>query len=142
MSNPEIVIDTNVLVSGLRSREGASYRLLSLLGRGRFHVNVSVPLVLEYEDVLLRPGTGIPLPPVAVDDVLDYICSIARHHRIFFLWRPFLKDPQDDMLLELAVKSNSTWIVTFNTRDFVGCERFGVRAAAPAEFLRSIGALR
>jgi predicted nucleic acid-binding protein len=101
MRLPEIVIDTNVFVAGLRSRRGASFMLLSLVGSGRFGINLSVPLVLEYEEVLLWTESGIFLPHSAIEDVLDYHCSVARHHEIFFLWRPYLKDPKDDMVLSL-----------------------------------------
>ncbi len=139
MALPEIVLDTNVLVAGLRSRRGASFQVLSLVGSEHFGINVSVPLVLEYEDVLLRPQTRIPLSRTAIEDVLDYHCAVARHHEIFFLWRPYLKDPRDDLVLELAVKAGCQFIVTFNERDFAGCERFGIEALTPGEFLRRIG---
>ncbi len=141
MAPPEVVLDTNVLVAGLRSRRGASFQVLSLVGSGRFGINVSVPLVLEYEDVLLRPETGIPLSRAAIEDVLDYHCTVARHHEIFFLWRPYLKDPRDDLVLELAVKAGCQFILTFNERDFAGCECFGIEAVAPSDFLRRIGVL-
>jgi len=74
-----------------------------------------------------------------IDDILDYICAVAHRRRIHFLWRPFLKDPQDDHVLELAVESESDCIVTHNVRDFVGVEQFGVRVVTPQEFLRQIG---
>jgi putative PIN family toxin of toxin-antitoxin system len=135
----EIVIDTNVLVAGLRSRRGAAFRLLSLVGSERFGINLSVPLIMEYEEVLLRPESGIPLHRAAIEDVLDYHCAVARHHQIFFLWRPYLKDPRDDMVLELAVKASCKFIVTYNLRDFLGCDRFYIRALLPVEFLRHIG---
>jgi len=111
MERIEIVIDTNVLVAGLRSRRGASFKLLSLVGSEHFGINLSVPLLLEYEDVLLRHESGISLPPTAIEDVLDYHCSVARHHPIFFLWRPYLKDPGDDMVLELTVKAGCKFII-------------------------------
>lgn len=139
MSRLEVVLDTNVLVAGLRSRRGAAARLLSLVGTDRFGINLSVPVVLEYEAVLLRPELHIPISPGAIGDVLDYHCSVARHHEIFFLWRPQLKDPGDDMLLELAVKAACRYIITYNERDFAGCERFGVEAITPGAFLRHIG---
>jgi predicted nucleic acid-binding protein len=116
--------------------------LLALVGTERFGINLSVPLVFEYEEVLLRPDVGVRLPPRVIEDVLDYHCAVARHHEIFFLWRPFLRDPGDDMLLELAVKSGARCIVTYNERDFAGCERFGVEALKPAAFLERIGELR
>jgi predicted nucleic acid-binding protein len=122
MERPEIVIDTNVLVVGLRSRRGASFMLLSLVGSGRFGINLSVPLILEHEEVLLRCESSIALTRSAIEDVLDYHCSAARRHQIFFLWRPYLKDPRDDMVLELAVKAGCQFIVTYNLRDFAGCE--------------------
>ncbi len=139
MAGPEIVIDTNVLLAGLRSRRGAAHKLLSLVGSGLFGINLSVPLVLEYEEVLLRPESGIPIPRSALEDILDYYCAEARHHRVFFLWRPYLKDPWDDMVLELAVTGNCQFIITYNLRDFVGCERFQIRALPPYDFLKHLG---
>ncbi|HEU4556734.1 MAG TPA: PIN domain-containing protein [Longimicrobium sp.] len=67
---------------------------------------------------------------------MDYHCAVARHHEIFFLWRPYLPDPGDDMVLELAVKAGCTFVITYNQKDFAGCERFGIEAIRPGEFLR------
>lgn len=136
----QVVLDTNVLVAGLRSRNGAAFELLSRVGRGQVTLHLSVPRVLEYEDVLLRPSVGVPLSPEAVGDVLDYLCAVGRHHEIFYLWRPYLADAGDDMVLELAVKASCDFIVTYNHKDFAGCERLGVRAVTPGELLRRIGA--
>jgi predicted nucleic acid-binding protein len=139
MRVPQIVIDTNVLVTGLHSSQGYAFLLLQLVGTGRFDINLSVPLVLEYEDVPYRrlPTLGVTLH--GVDDVLNYHCQVARLHCIFFLWRPYLRDPQDDMVLELAVRAGCDYIVTFNKRHFRGCERFGIQVVNPGEFLRSLG---
>lgn len=136
-----IVLDTNVLVAALRSRRGASFRLLSLLGEDRFVVSVSVALVLEYEDALLRTVAEGPLTEDEVADVLDYLCAVAWKQEVFFLWRPFLRDPKDDLVLEVAVAAGCNRIVTFNRRDFRGCEQFGIQAVTPREFLLEIGAL-
>lgn len=137
----QIVIDTNVFISALRSKRGASFRLLSLIGQiPSFKVNVSVPLVLEYEDVANRYLEATGLASSDVEAIIDYICSNASLRRIFFLWRPFLKDPKDDMVLELAVESQSEIIVSFNKKDFVGAEQFGLRVLTPREFLEEIGA--
>lgn len=76
-----------------------------------------------------------------VQDVINFHCAVATHHQIFFLWRPYLRDPKDDMVLELAVKAGCDSVVTYNIRDFTGIERFGVSAVTPAAFLESIGAL-
>lgn len=131
----QIVIDTNILVSGLRSRRGASYLLLELVGKGYFDINLSVPLVIEYEDVLYRHLPQLAISKVAIDAVIDFHCSVANKHQIFFLWRPFLRDPKDDMVLELAVKAECDYIVTHNKRDFRGVTEFGIKAVTPGDFL-------
>ena len=138
---PSIVLDTNVLISALRSRRGASHLLLSLVGSGRFDVNVSVPLVFEYEDVARRQAPELGLSHADVDDVIDYLCRVGRHHRIHFLWRPVLRDPRDDMVLELAVEAACDAIVTHNVEDFAGAERFGILVLRPGAFLRRIGVI-
>lgn len=135
----QVVIDTNVLLAALRSRRGASYRLLSLIGDGRWQMNLSVPMFLEYEDVVKRPDSGVGLSAADVDDILDFICAEANLHEIFYLWRPILPDPKDDFILELAVESNCDYIVTFNVRDFAGAEKFGIEVVTPKEFLRKLG---
>src|SRR5688500_14272826 len=101
MRIPEVVLDTNVLVAGLRSRTGAAFKLLSTVSSGSFGINLSVPLVMEYEAVLLRPELKIPLTRAEIEAFIDFHCAVGRHHEIFFLWRPYLKDPGDDMVLEL-----------------------------------------
>ena len=136
---PKIVIDTNVLISALRSRNGASFLLLRLLGRDRYVPFLSVPLVLEYESTAKKQSRTLGLLHSDIDDILDYLCKVSEHREIFFLWRPFLKDPQDDMVLELAVEGDVDYIVTYNLRDFIGVEQFGVKAITPREFLREIG---
>jgi putative PIN family toxin of toxin-antitoxin system len=141
VSVPQIVIDTNVIVAGLRSKNGSAFRLLTRVGSEQFGIHLSVPLVLEYEEVLLRELPNLSVDAVDIQTLIDFHCSVATHHQIFFLWRPYLLDPKDDMVLELAVKAECDSVVTYNIRDFVGIERFGVRAITPAQFLESIGAL-
>ncbi|MEM6254365.1 MAG: putative toxin-antitoxin system toxin component, PIN family [Cyanobacteria bacterium P01_D01_bin.156] len=140
MPIPQIVIDTNVIVAGLRSRNGAAFKLLGLVGSESFNIHLSVPLVLEYEEVLLRQLPNLTINASDIQDFIDFHCTIAAHHQIFFLWRPYLRDPKDDMVLELAVKAECDSVVTYNTRDFAGIEQFGISAITPAEFLDSIGA--
>lgn len=131
---PKIVIDTNVLVSALRSRLGWSFALLSQLGQGRFQPVVTVPLVMEYEDVLLRPAM-VPLAPAAVHDILDFFCATAVRQPVHFLWRPQLTDVKDDMVLEAAVNGQCKCIVTWNTRDFAAASQFGIEVLTPQTFL-------
>ena len=142
MAALQIVIDTNVVLAGLRSPRGASYQVLTLLGRDLFDVHISVPLILEYESVAVRHLDDLPISNSDLDDVLDYICRVGVAHEIYYTWRPFLSDPDDDMVLEVAVASGSAAIVTFNKHDFRGCERFGLRLLTPAELLKEIGVLQ
>ena len=138
-----LVLDTNVLIAGLRSRNGASFRLLSLLGQDtRIRIHLSVPLVLEYEAVGKREAQALGLSADDVEDVVDFLCKVGAHHEIFYLWRPVLRDPKDDMILELAVAARCQTVLTCNTRDFRGAERFGLEVETPYEFLKRIGVVK
>jgi len=136
-----VVLDTSVLVAAWKSRNGASYALLRHLRAGDFEIAVSVPLVVEYEAVLLRHLQG-GLTPEDVEVFVDYLCLVAKKQDIFYLWRPFLRDPDDDMLVELAVAAQCVGIVTHNVRDFSGVEKVGLRVFTPADFLMRIGGAR
>jgi putative PIN family toxin of toxin-antitoxin system len=138
MPLPQVVIDTNVLIAGLRSRRGSAFQLLSLIDTGHFDIHLSVP---EYTEVLLRDLPNLYLNQHEVDDLIDFYCAVGVPHEIFFLWRPFLRDPKDEMVLELAVKAGCESIITYNTRDFAGIEQFGLKLLEPSEFLRLIGKL-
>jgi putative PIN family toxin of toxin-antitoxin system len=141
MLGPRVVLDTNVLVAAARSKHGASAMLLSLVGTGRFEVCISVPLLLEYESVFLRSlEPGSPQWQGRMD-ILDYVCSVAERQEIFFLWRPFLRDPKDEMVLETAVAGGCSTIISYNKRDFVGADQFNLTISTPKEFLETIGAL-
>lgn len=138
MSRPQIVIDTNVVIAALRSKRGASAKLLSLVGTELFEIHDSVPLVLEYEEVIQRQRIELGLSVSEVSDFIDSLCAIAQHHQIYFLWRPSLPDADDELILELAVSARCDYIVTHNTDDFKGVEQFGVKAISPKEFLSII----
>lgn len=133
-----LVLDTCTLIAGLRSDQGASFELLQRIGAADFTIVVSVPLVLEYEAVAKRQSRELGLTFADIDVVLDYICQVADHRSIFYLWRPFLPDPRDDLVLELAVEAGADYIVTHNLRDFAEAEQFGVRPIAPGAFLRRL----
>ena len=135
----KVVIDTNVVVAGLKSRNGASFQVLSRIGTDVFDIGLSVPVLVEYETVLKRMN----LPHVTEHDIeafLDYFCTVADNRDIFYLWRPYLKDPKDEMILEIAVASQADYIVTFNLRDFSNIAPFGVEAITPQQLLEKIGA--
>ena len=138
MNIPDIVIDTNVGIAGLRSKNGASHKLLSLVGTGKFEIHDSVALVLEYEDVIQRHRAEIGLSQDEVSVFIDSLCSMAHHHKVYFLWRPLVPDADDELLLELAVSAKCEYIVTHNIKDFKGSEKFGVKAITPKAFLQII----
>ena len=142
MSKSQVVLDTNVIVSALRSQQGASYKLLMLVGRGDFEINLSVALLLEYEDATKRLLGQIPLTETDINNILDYLCGMANQREVFYLWRPFLRDPKDDMVLELAVSGRCEAIITYNKKDFVGVEQFGLQVMTPKEFLEVLGELK
>jgi len=137
----QIVMDTNVLISALRSRRGPSFKMLSLVGKGRFEISLSVPLVLEYEAVAKRSSWRDKPSWSHVSNILDYLCAVGRHQQIHFLWRPRARDPKDDMVLEVAVAGQCDAIVTYNKRDFAEAKSFGLELFTPKEFLKTIGEL-
>lgn len=141
MTKLRVVLDTNVFFAGIRSPRGASYQLLSLLRRDLFRICLSVPLLLEYEDIAKRNIQAIGLDSDDIDVLLDYLCSVADLQEIYYIWRPTLRDPGDEMVLELAVAARCNAIVTFNQRHFAGSGRFGIRTLTPVELLRIIGAM-
>ena len=134
-----VAFDTSVLVAAVRSRRGASFALISAIPSPDFEICLSVGLYAEWQDVLTRPEH---LPPgQTVEDVLGFLRYLAGHawlQDIYFLWRPFLPDPDDDMILELAFAANCPYIVTHNIRDFRGCEKLGIKAMTPRDFLKII----
>jgi len=131
-----IVIDTNVLVSALQSNQGASFKLISLLDSGKFEIAISVAVFLEYEEVLMRRNL---LSPSDLNTFLLYLYQLAHKQSIFFLYRPNSKDPNDDMLIELAIASQSEYLVTYNLKDLKKLENHGILVVSPKEFLKIIG---
>jgi len=131
-----VVIDTNILISGLRSVLGASNAVLTRLAKGDFKAGLSTALLLEYEDVLNRPGLLPNFQPSQIAAFLDSMCSISEEAYIYFRWRPFLPDPKDDMVFECALACGASHIVTHNTSDFREAAAFGISVVTPREFLR------
>ncbi len=97
---------------------------------------VSVPLMLEYEEVLLRDGMLPHLTAPEIHLFLDYLASHAEAQPVYFLWRPLLADTDDDMIAEVALASQVDYIITNNVRDFAAAQPLGVRASTPGEFLK------
>jgi predicted nucleic acid-binding protein len=133
-----VVLDTNILLAGLRSSSGASHLLLRLLGGAGWRAHVSPALALEYEQVLKRNCTAIEMTEQEVDQFLDDFFHKAALQPVFFRWRPTLSDPKDELILELAVAAGCQYIVTHYVRHFVRSDRFGVHAIEPKDFLAMI----
>ena len=129
----KVVLDTDVIVAGLRSSTGASRAWLRAILRGDAEIALSVPLAVQYEAVLLREETldAIGGDARRVMALLDTLCAVAHQLEISFLWRPMLLDPDDEMVLEAAVQGGVDRLLTFNQRHFRGAERFGVRVERP-----------
>lgn len=131
-----VVFDTSVLIAAVRSKHGASYALVSSLPSTQFQICLSVALYVEWQAVITRQEH---LPPNQSSDnalaFLRYLASIAHLQDIYYLWRPQLRDPNDDMVLELAVASQARYIVTHNIRDFQNLQ-FDVQAITPSDFLK------
>lgn len=136
---PKIIIDTNVVIAALKSNKGASNRLLQFFGTNKFIHSISVALILEYEAVIKRLLPN--LSEQEINHLLDYICATSEHKKIYYLWRPCLKDPKDDMVLELAVAAEADYIVTYNIKDFKLATKFRIKVATPKEILILIGEL-
>ena len=136
-----VVLDTNVLVAALRSASGASRQLLLALRNGRFSAIVSVPLFVEYEATLKRAellkATHLSLKEI--DAVLDIAAACCEQTAIHFSWRPQLRDPKDEMVLETALNSRADALVTFNRADFEpACMKLGVELLSPSQFLEKL----
>lgn len=138
----QTVLDTNVLIAGLRSRNGASAGLLRNLGADpRWQTNLSVSLILEYTEIVHRECRPLGYSWQECEDFLDYICRAGAERAIYFRWRPVLPDPDDDLVLELAVACGAAHIITHNRRHFTEAERFGIVPLSPAEFLTKLRTL-
>ena len=141
MSQMRVVLDTSIVVAALRSRRGASHRLLELVAHGKVRPLVSTALFLEYEDVLMRPETrlAIKMDAANVEGFLAAFASAAEGVEVNFRWRPQLTDPNDELVLEAAVNGAASALVTHNVRDFrEAAPRFGLRVLLPRDVLKEL----
>ncbi|MCP4195710.1 MAG: putative toxin-antitoxin system toxin component, PIN family [Proteobacteria bacterium] len=135
MDDNRVIMDTNVLFAGLYSSTGASHQVLRFIDSGRIKPVISVTLLFEYEDVLRRNCEKLQISDRQIDVILDNLCALSDFQKIYFLWRPYLRDPKDDHVLEVAVASQTQRIITHNLKDFEGSEKFGIQAISPRKLL-------
>jgi putative PIN family toxin of toxin-antitoxin system len=133
-----VVLDADVMVAAFRSRRGASAVWLRAALRREVEMLASVPLMLQYEAVLSRPEhrAASHLSEGEIGEVLDTVAAVVTPVTISYLWRPILRDPDDELVLETAVNGRADLLLTFNERDFVGAERFAPRVVRPGPALR------
>jgi len=139
----KIVLDTSVVVAGLRSRLGAGNALLRLVAQRRLVALATPPLFLEYEDALKRPEHrlvhGLALD--AIDEFLAELAALIEPVEVHFQWRPQSRDPNDEMVLEAAINGRADALVTYNVADFAqAAERFKISVLRPADVLRKVRA--
>ena len=130
-----VVLDTDVVFSALKSASGASFQLIRLMRSGQLRPAISAPLMFEDEDVTSRPDLLPHFSPSEISDFLDRFAACSTHHNVYFLWRPLLNDPKDDMVLEAAASASAEYIVTYNTSDFHRASSIGIRVITPPELL-------
>ena len=134
-----VVLDTSVVVASLRSRVGAPNAVMRLVAKRRLVLLASVPLFLEYEAVLRRPEQRLVhgLTLEALDEFLAELAAIVQPVEVHYQWRPQLRDPADEMVLEAAMNGRADAIVTYDSGHLaVAHERFGIEVLGPAELLR------
>lgn len=127
------VVDSNVIFAGLYSSRGASRQILLDIRHNKILPILTVALYEEYADVIRREP--LSLSSSDSDIVLEFLCGRSVLQEVFFLWRPFLIDPNDDMVLEAAVAGNAKFIISHNIKDFAGIEKFGIEVITPKEYL-------
>ena len=132
---PQLTIDTNILVAATRNKTGPSFALMRLVRRGLVTMCCSPALFLEYEDVLKRPNqlAASGLQGTDIDAILNELASLIAPVTTHYLWRPQLRDPADEMVLEAAVNAQANAIVTYNLRDFKPAQHFGILVLNPEQ---------
>lgn len=136
-----VVLDTSVVVAALRSRSGAGNAVLRLVAKRRLRLLATPPLFLEYEDALKRPEQRLVhgLTIEEVDEMLAELAALIEPVEVHFQWRPQVRDPSDEMVLEAAINGHADALVTYNVADFaVAGQRFQIAVIRPADLLKKV----
>ena len=136
-----VVIDTDVWVAGLRGT-GDANRVLQRCLDGAYHPLMGAALLAEYEDVMGREAlwAGARLTAAEREDLLDIYLSLCQWTRIYYAWRPNLRDEADNHIIELAVAGQAAYVITRNVRHMgTGELRFAqLRIVTPGEMLKVV----
>lgn len=136
-----IVLDTDVIIAAMRSPRGASSAILRAVDEGQMRILVSVPVALEYEAKCTEPE-HFQAAGISHGDALNFVDAVlflAEPISQRFVWRPQLRDPDDEMILECAINGNADAIVTFNLRDFGNApSQFGIEVLQPGQVIRRL----
>jgi len=142
MKRYRVILDTNVILAAMRSRTGASYRLLMTIVHARWQSVMTPALMYEYEDVARRPGNAPGLSPQDITDILDLIYRESHRQLVWFSWRPASPDPGDDLVLDAAIAGGCDFVVSFNERHLRAAWDFGIEVLTPAALLKLIGEIK
>ncbi len=135
------MLDTNVVVAGLRSPTGASAAVIRAARHRRFELMLSAALAFEYEAVCRAPKhlAAMDLTLTELDQFFAVILAVALPVEPYFRWRPQLNDPDDEMVLEAAINGSAKALVTHNVRDFRKVsDRFALQVMTPVQFLEAL----
>lgn len=136
-----VVLDTSVVVAALRTRSGAANAVLRLVASKKLHMLASPPLFLEYEDVLNRAEHRLAhgLTSQQIGEFLAELAALIEPVDVHFLWRPQVRDPNDEMVFEAAINGRADALVTYNVADFEeASERFEIEILRPGELLKRL----
>lgn len=137
----KIVIDTSVWISALITKDSKARELLRLVFHAKLHPQMSEALFREYEDVMKRKKIQnlTPLSSLEQNELFEAYLSTCKWNEIYYMWRPNLKDENDNFVVELAVASGAEAIITYNIKDFKNAELiFNHKIISPEDFIKEM----
>ena len=136
----KLVLDTDVIVAAMRSPSGASAEILRRVRAQQWRMGCSVSLFMEYEAICSRSAHlhAAGWSAQNLDVFMNALAAMIEPVQIHYLWRPQLRDPADEMVLEAAVNSGASALITFNKKHFfIASTLFNLAVLSPSELLRN-----
>jgi len=137
----KVVIDTSVWISALITKDSSARDVLRLALKEQIYPQMSEALFYEYEEVMQRKKIQnlTPLTIKEQETLFHAYLSSCKWNEIYYMWRPNLKDANDDFVVELAVASGAKYIVTYNIKDFKDAELlFKYKVITPEQFIKEL----